>query len=529
MALVINGIDVDISGTRTVSWKQDGAFALAIPNDGRPRRSPVTAITLHTTEGKLGPVRPGFGAQRDLAKRNATYWRRSDTHAGAHLLVDTDGLVACTCDLATTTTYHAGSVNEFTVGIEICQARGAVLYAEQLQVVVRLVDFLTATFGIQRQIPLPYKRRLKRLAEHGRSFVGVFGHRDQTSSRGRGDPGDAIFELLAAAGYERFDLEASQDIEVWKARQRALGMPEAQVDGVPDARTRAFLVAAGYPDGLWVRRPPFVAPASPALESVAKAEPVFRRSLPSEFEFMGDLVQGEKGARVKLLQELLVLAGQRVGLDGSFGPATRSAVETFQRGVSAPATGVVDAQTWALLSAPFARANRAVTAGPLGATVVRVAEQHLAEHPVEVGGENRGPWVRLYTDGKDGAGYPWCAAFATSVVRQAAQDVGVAMPVKRTLGCDEIALHAKKNKLFVEEAELASGAVEKRAIEPGSLFLVRRTSTDWTHTGIVVRAGDDAFETIEGNTNDDGSWEGYEVCRRHRDYRGIDFVRLTPR
>jgi hypothetical protein len=32
------------------------------------------------------------------------------------------------------------------------------------------------------------------------------------------------------------------------------------------------------------------------------------------------------------------------------------------------------------------------------------------------------------------------------------------------------------------------------------------------------------FETIEGNTNDDGSREGYEVCRRFRSYQKTDFI-----
>jgi hypothetical protein len=40
----------------------------------------------------------------------------------------------------------------------------------------------------------------------------------------------------------------------------------------------------------------------------------------------------------------------------------------------------------------------------------------------------------------------------------------------------------------------------------------------------VVDAAADTFKTIEGNTNDDGSYEGYEVRVRVRGYAGIDFV-----
>lgn len=36
------------------------------------------------------------------------------------------------------------------------------------------------------------------------------------------------------------------------------------------------------------------------------------------------------------------------------------------------------------------------------------------------------------------------------------------------------------------------------------------------HVGLVEALGPDLLHTIEGNTNDEGSREGYEVCRRQR-------------
>jgi hypothetical protein len=50
---------------------------------------------------------------------------------------------------------------------------------------------------------------------------------------------------------------------------------------------------------------------------------------------------------------------------------------------------------------------------------------------------------------------------------------------------------------------------------------------DWVHTGLVLSAGKETFETIEGNTNDAGDREGYEVCRRVRGYKGKDFIVLN--
>jgi hypothetical protein len=40
----------------------------------------------------------------------------------------------------------------------------------------------------------------------------------------------------------------------------------------------------------------------------------------------------------------------------------------------------------------------------------------------------------------------------------------------------------------------------------------------------VVKAETDTFKSIEGNTNDEGSSEGFEVCARVHAYRGLDFI-----
>jgi len=73
--------------------------------------------------------------------------------------------------------------------------------------------------------------------------------------------------------------------------------------------------------------------------------------------------------------------------------------------------------------------------------------------------------------------------------------------------------------LFVEQ----SRAVAVRRIPPGSIFLVRVTSLDWTHTGIVVEAGSETFTTLEGNTNDDGCRAGKSKGSKQRG--GSLFVR----
>lgn len=51
--------------------------------------------------------------------------------------------------------------------------------------------------------------------------------------------------------------------------------------------------------------------------------------------------------------------------------------------------------------------------------------------------------------------------------------------------------------------------------QPGDIF-IQDHGHGLGHTGIVEHVNDDTVDTIEGNTNDTGSREGYEVCRRTR-------------
>jgi len=63
-----------------------------------------------------------------------------------------------------------------------------------------------------------------------------------------------------------------------------------------------------------------------------------------------------------------------------------------------------------------------------------------------------------------------------------------------------------------------------KKLAPGDFFVVRKVYGDWIHIGIIVDPKEDYFTTIEGNTNDAGEREGYEVCKRIRGYKNKDFI-----
>lgn len=231
---------------------------------------------------------------------------------------------------------------------------------------------------------------------------------------------------------------------------------------------------------------------------------------------------GSKGPDVRRVQEWLNLNGYGLGIDGDFGRVTEDGVKRFQKAKHLKQTGKVNQRTFGALTAPLS----AVLAKPvrkpksLGTAILTYAKAHLAQHPVEVGGPNRGPWVRLYTGGNEGEQWAWCAGFVSFVLKQASELMGTAMPIAGSVGCDQLASQAKAKNLFLAEQD------RRERLSSGSLFLVRRTPTDWAHTGIVVEVHPQFFRTIEGNTNDDGVREGYEVCTLTRSYASKDFVLL---
>lgn len=114
-------------------------------------------------------------------------------------------------------------------------------------------------------------------------------------------------------------------------------------------------------------------------------------------------------------------------------------------------------------------------------------------------------------------GQPWCAGFVRFVVEQAAERMEQAPPFKISTSCDRIAKVAK------EAGRFQHGRGKEHPF-PGDIFLKRKTANDWVHTGIVTGVYDEYFTSIEGNTNDEGSREGYKVCERLRGYKDMDFV-----
>lgn len=114
-------------------------------------------------------------------------------------------------------------------------------------------------------------------------------------------------------------------------------------------------------------------------------------------------------------------------------------------------------------------------------------------------GSNWGPDVQKYL-ASVGIKFPaaWCMAFVYWCVQQS----GVPNALKKTGG------------VMMQWNSVPPGSKVK-VPQPGYIFIMDY-GKGLGHTGFVEKVEGASIHTIEGNTNDEGSREGYEVCRKIR-------------
>jgi hypothetical protein len=134
-------------------------------------------------------------------------------------------------------------------------------------------------------------------------------------------------------------------------------------------------------------------------------------------------------------------------------------------------------------------------------------------------GSNGGPQVTQYLKSIGlGAGHAWCMAFVYWCVNEACKELGLKNPLIKTGGV----LHQWNN---VKHLRLLPN--RSSAIKAGDIFIMDY-GRGLGHTGIVGQLSNSVLYTIEGNTNDEGSREGYEVAERQRTITSIKGVIQLP-
>ena len=146
---------------------------------------------------------------------------------------------------------------------------------------------------------------------------------------------------------------------------------------------------------------------------------------------------------------------------------------------------------------------------------IAVSQLGNAEEPK---GSNWGKHIQKYLNSV-GINFaaPWCMAFVYYCVNEAAKESATKNPLVKTGG-----VMAQWNKI---------PANFKVVDQPrkGDIFIMD-FGKGLGHTGFVTSIIADRIMTIEGNSNDEGSREGYEVCRKPGGRKIISckgFIRIT--
>lgn len=250
-----------------------------------------------------------------------------------------------------------------------------------------------------------------------------------------------------------------------------------------------------------------------------------------EIKYPGELKIGSpEGVGVRRLQQFLNLAiyyetgkRNRINDDDDFGGITEKTLKHFQEVYGLKVTGILNEETWGILVNPLLLGFESPIhyTRSLKANAIERARVMLNYSPIEIG-SNCGPWVRSLMHGHDGSWAAWCAGLVSTCYHLEAKrmfenGLGNQILFQWSWSVPEMVAQAKAEGRWIEPSE-----VGQRLIEPGDIFVCvdnsPNTKCKYFHTGFVDEFYSSPLyiETIEGNTNDEGVAEGFEMCKRTR-------------
>jgi hypothetical protein len=240
---------------------------------------------------------------------------------------------------------------------------------------------------------------------------------------------------------------------------------------------------------------------------------------------MDTLHKGDQGTQVRQLQQLLLQRGYTTGINGIFDSTTWRALRAFQtqnldqHGQPLVVDGVAGPLTWWSLQnpKPYIKTPSAVDyatlpasgGSTLGRAALAAAIGELKANAREIGGDNRGPFVRKYlTPAGLDEGQSWCAAFVSYGFMQASGGDKAAMPFSYVASARSLLAEFKQQGW---SSAPGSGYMPV----PGDVVVWWRVSlTGWLgHTGLVHSVHDGMLYTIEGNRSPSVQGFSYVLSR----------------
>lgn len=217
---------------------------------------------------------------------------------------------------------------------------------------------------------------------------------------------------------------------------------------------------------------------------------------------------GDTGPKVRELQRLLRDRGFPLDVDGRFGTQTHNAVRAFQsqnldqHGQPLVVDGKVGPLTWwslthakPVIAPPSAirfdhMPPAALGGSPRGRAALTAAIGELKAGAREIGGNNRGPFVRKYLNGLVPEGNSWCAGFVSWCFAQHSDGI----PFRYSVGARDILRQFQRQGW-------AHPPADRYEPQPGDIVVWWRVKADgWQgHIGLVHQLTDGMLYTIEGN------------------------------
>jgi hypothetical protein len=225
---------------------------------------------------------------------------------------------------------------------------------------------------------------------------------------------------------------------------------------------------------------------------------------------------------VKALQNKLNDVGcGPVDVDGDFGNQTNAAVKLFQstrkdaNGNPLVIDGKIGAITWEVLFGSDTVSTQQDATSAFLRELIIAAQVEVGTMEVPLG-SNKGPRVKQYLNsvGLD-EGYYWCAAFVYFCAEKAAAKLGKTNPLVKTAGCIDHWNRTTGKKIATQDA-----VDNVSLVKTGSIFIISH-GNGMGHTGIVTSREGGFINTIEGNSNPNGSSNGIGVFKLQRKIANI--------
>ncbi|SEI40309.1 Putative peptidoglycan binding domain-containing protein [Dyadobacter sp. SG02] len=208
---------------------------------------------------------------------------------------------------------------------------------------------------------------------------------------------------------------------------------------------------------------------------------------------------------------------------GIFGPKTTAAVKQFQalhrdiHGNPLVADGKIGPITWQVLFNIPVDSPPAPTGGSdllENAVAQALSQVGVMENPLF---SNRGREIRMYMERAGSQeGLFWCAGFVYWCFDEAALSLGRSNPLFKTVGCLKHWNNTNATKIVKSAATTNPGLIKR-----GSIF-IKDHGGGMGHTGIVEKVENGFIQTIEGNSNSNGSSNGIGVFRLTRKINSIE-------